>query len=132
MQNELSLRAINADDLTAVSAFGLSKAVVLRAMAQDMAWLIEQDGEVSGAATAMLADGTVFLDGLVGDKTARITLLDHAVRYARWSYAPALTLIKDAVTDGLVDQGFVGLDPARLPPELAKAAQGGKVLMKRL
>lgn len=127
-----SIRAITATDLPALSILGLDQTIALRAMAQEMGWLCADNGVVAGAATAYLADGTVFLDGLVGDEPARHALIDHALHYARWSDAPAVTLLAPEDEDRLSRQGFVALDGDHLPPDLNRAAGRGKILMRRL
>ena len=137
MPGEARIRAITADDLAHLVMLGLDQTIAMRAIAQDMAWVVEERGKVLAAATARLADGTVFLDGLVGHASGQLMLIDHAIAYARWSYAPALTLLAPHEDASLEDRGFVGLDPERLPPSLSTAAATSqdnpqKVLMKRL
>jgi hypothetical protein len=129
---EASVRAITAVDLAPLVAMGLDHAIALRAQAQDLGWVLDNGEEIFGAATAYLADGTVFLDRLLGGEPAQLKLIDHALAYARWSYAPALTLCAPANPDALVGRGFVGIDPDRLPAGLRAAADGRKVLMRRL
>lgn len=129
---EPSVRFITADDLPTLSALGLPEATAMRAMAQAMGWVLANEGNVLGAVTSYLADGTVFLDALVGEEQAKLILIDHVTAYARWSYAPALTLLAPTDLAPLEARGFVGLDPDGLPPELAVAANSLKVLMKRL
>jgi hypothetical protein len=126
------VRALAADDLAPLASIGLDAAIAMRAMAQDMGWVLADGATVFGAATAYLADGTVFLDALVGQAQAKLILIDHVVAYARWSYAPAVTLLAPAHVQPLEARGFVGLDPSRLPPELGAVANKHKVLMKRL
>lgn len=123
---------MTSSDLAALGSLGLDPAKALRAMAQAMAWVVSVNDEICGAATAHLADGTVFLDQLVGPGVARQTLIDHALAYARWSDAPALTLRATKDDDALTALGFVGLDPDRLSPELHRAAEGATLLMRRL
>ena len=137
MPNEARIRPLTADDLAYLAMLGLDQTIAIRAMAQDMAWVMEEKGKVLAAATARLADGTVFLDGLVGEASGQLLLIDHAIAYARWSYAPALTLLASHEDASLEDRGFVGVDPERLPPSLGAAAATSqdalqKVLMKRL
>lgn len=125
------VRSITPADLSSVAQLGLDKTLALRAMAQDMAWLAD-DGSVRAAATARLADGTVFLDGLVGEMHHRLALIDHAIAYARWSFAPAVTLESSAHPQLPELRGFIGVGPAGLPPDLARAGKGKTLLMKRL
>ncbi len=132
MRKEPDVRALAASDLATLSHMGLDEAIAMRAMAQDMGWVLADGRTILGAATAYLADGTVFLDTLVGQSQAKLLLIDHAVAYARWSYAPAVTLLAFAQKSALEARGFVGLDPGGLPPELGAVANRHKVLMKRL
>jgi len=132
LPSEASIRAITADDLSSLAALGLDQTVAMRAMAQDMGWVLADGETFVGAATAYLADGTVFLDSVVGDERAQLALIDHALAYARWSYAPALTVLEGSHSEALQVRGFVGIDPERLPPGLRDAAGDTKVLMRRL
>lgn len=132
MPSKASIRAITAEDFAPLAAMGLDQTVAMRAQAQDMGWVLGNGDEISGAATAYLADGTVFLDRLIGGQDAQLQLIDHALAYARWSYAPALTLCAPANSDALEARGFVGIDPDRLPIGLRAAAGDRKVLMRRL
>lgn len=125
------IRSITPADLSSLAKLGLDKTLAMRAMAQDMAWLAD-DGGPRAAATARLADGTVFVDGLVGETHHRLALIDHAIAYARWSFAPAITLASSAHPQLAELRGFIGLGPAGLPPDLAKAGKGKTLLMKRL
>jgi hypothetical protein len=75
---EASIRAITAEDFAPLAAMGLDQAVAMRAQAQDMGWVLGNGDEISGAATAYLADGTVFLDRLIGGQDAQLQLIDHA------------------------------------------------------
>lgn len=127
-----NIRAIAAEDLSTLAKLGLDEATALRAMVQDMAWALTLSDQVLGAATAYLADGTFFLDGLVGEDQHRLALVDHAIAYAKWSFAPAVT-VKSSAHPKLVElRGFVGIDPSGLPPELARASKDATLLMKRL
>ncbi|MEO0384653.1 MAG: hypothetical protein AAF234_14000 [Pseudomonadota bacterium] len=132
MPHEASIRAITAEDFSSLAALGLDQTVAMRAMAQDMGWVLADGETVLGAATAYLADGTVFLDSLLGDESTQLALIDHALSYARWSYAPALTVLKGKCPKALDERGFVGIDPDGLPPNLRAAAGDNKVLMRRL
>lgn len=132
MPLEASIRAITADDFSSLAALGLDQTVAMRAMAQDMGWVIAKGETVLGAATAHLADGTVFLDVILGDEPTQLALIDHALAYARWSYSPALTLLEGQCASALLARGFVGIDPDGLPPNLRAAAGDNKVLMRRL
>ncbi len=132
MPTEASIRAITADDLGPLAAVGLDQTIAMRAQAQDMGWVLVEDDEIRAVATAYLADGTVFLDRLLGGEDAQLQLIDHALAYARWSYAPALTLCAPENPDTLEIRGFVGIDPDRLSTGLRAAAGDRKVLMRRL
>ncbi|MBO6675657.1 MAG: hypothetical protein JJ908_11340 [Rhizobiales bacterium] len=132
MPPEASIRAITAADFGPLAAMGLDQTIAMRAQAQDMGWVLGNGDEIFGAATAYLTDGTVFLDRLLGSEPAQLQLIDHALAYARWSYAPALTLCAPANADTLLARGFVGIDPDRLTSGLHAAANGRKVLMRRL
>lgn len=132
MPNEASIRAITANDFSSLAALGLDQTVAMRAMAQDMGWVLANGEMILGAATAYLADGTVFLDSLLGDGSTQLILMDHALSYARLSFAPALTVLEGKCSKALHDRGFVGIDPDGLPPNLRAAAGDNKVLMRRL
>jgi hypothetical protein len=132
LPNEASIRAITADDFSSLAALGLDQTVAMRAMAQDMGWVLANGEMILGAATAYLADGTVFLDSVLGDESTQRTLMDHALSYAQWSYAPALTVLEGKYSKALHARGFVGIDPDGLPPNLRAAAGDNKVLMRRL
>ncbi|MEQ8657327.1 MAG: hypothetical protein RIC24_08460 [Hyphomicrobiales bacterium] len=132
MPSDDSIRSITADDFSTLAALGLDQPVAMRAMAQDMGWVLADGETVLGAATAYLADGTVFLDRVLGDESTQLTLIEHALSYARCSYAPALTVLAGKNSAALHDRGFVGIDPDGLPPNLRAAAGGNKVLMRRL
>ena len=119
-------------DLAGLVRLGLDQTMALRAMAQGMAWVRQLGDAPDAGATARLADGTVFLDGLVGSADGRLALIDHAVAYGKWSDAPAVTLCDSTGLDLLETRGFVGLDPARLPDVLRRAAADRSILMKRL
>ncbi|MFK7791404.1 MAG: hypothetical protein AB8B88_01915 [Devosiaceae bacterium] len=132
MLPEGNIRAIANTDLSVLAKLGLDQATAMRAMAQDMGWILADGSILLGAATSYLADGTVFLDRLVGDQSAKLALIQHAVSYARWSYAPAVTLIAPPALGAIKALGFVGIDQERLTPQLKFAAKTNKVLMKRL
>lgn len=132
MPHEASIRAITADDFSSLAALGLDQTVAMRAMAQDMGWVLANGETTLGTATAYLADGTVFLDSVLGDELTQLTLIDHALSYARWSYAPALTVLEGKCSKALHARGFVGVNPDGLPPNLRTAAGNNKVLMRRL
>lgn len=126
------IRAIAATDLSTLAGRGLDQATALRAMAQDMGWVLTEGEAILAAATAHLADGTIFLDGLVGKDPHRLVLIDHVIAYGKWSYAPAIT-VKDGAHPELAQlRGFVGICSAGLPPELAKLGKDKTLLMKRL
>lgn len=126
------IRAIGPNDLSALAKLGLDEATAMRAMAQDMGWVLVDDDHILSAATVHLADGTVFLDGLIGEETHRLALIDHAIAYARWSFAPAITVTSCAHANLIDLRGFVGIEPDGLPAELARACKGKTLLMKRL
>ncbi|MBV6659061.1 MAG: hypothetical protein KI785_14955 [Devosiaceae bacterium] len=132
MATAQGIRAATLEDLPALSALGLTEPVVMRAMAQQMAWVVSDQASITGGATARFADGTVFLDGLVGTDAAQLALIDHAIGYGRWSDAPALTVCGDPESADLEARGFVGLKQDSLPPDLAAACAGGPIMMKRL
>lgn len=127
-----TLRAINVDDLSALNTLDLSSATALRAIAQQMGWMVDTGGAIEAAATAHLADGTVFIDSLVGTSSGRGKLIDHVLAYAKWSDAPAVTLAQQTVQPSLSQRGFIVLDSAALPPELAKARGDQTLLIKRV
>lgn len=126
-----SIRAVAARDLAELGRLGLNKTTVLRAMAQDMAWLIDEAGVRAGA-TARLVDGGVPVDDLVGDDCDRLALISHIIGYARWTFAPILLVPRSAHPELVEKHGFVGLEAQRLPNELSDVASAQPLLMKQL